>query len=458
MAQKIRTQLAEIADLVRSSPNGISKYQISDNLKISLHSRTILRRLASLIEDKTVVRRQDQGITKYFPLANADDLVQPPLNPENDHECIFSDKSQQILKFLVVPATERSNVTYSRSFLEDYVPNETHYIGLETRKHLLRNGIRFDDDLAAGTFAKQISQRLLIELSYNSSRLEGNSYSKLDTKRLIQEGLGADGKANKDTIMILNHKEAISLLIENAQDIDINSFSVKSIHGLLSNDLISNSDAVGDLRKISVGIGMSSYKPIDNPLVLEKQFELMLSKARLIRNPFEQCLFILIHLAYLQPFEDVNKRTSRIVCNLPLVKRNLCPLSFTDISADDYTKALLAVYEKNEIQPMLDVFVWAYIQSCNQYEVEKQSVVTVDADRIRYRYERRELICKIILAMQPLQEDAIKETTEEFCRERQISDYSKFAKHTLDDLQSIKNGATIGIRVTEKQLQDWREI
>lgn len=458
MTPKIRTQLIEIADLVRSSPDGISKYQISEKLKNSLHSRTILRRLASLIEDKTVVRRRDQGITKYFPLANADDLVQPPLNPKNDHERIFSDQSQQILKFLIVPATERSYVTYNRSFLEDYIPNETHYIGLETREQLLRNGIRFDEELAAGTFAKQISQRLLIELSYNSSRLEGNSYSKLDTRRLIQEGLGADGKANKDTIMILNHKEAISLLIENAQDIDINGFSVRSIHGLLSNDLISNRDAVGNLRKISMGIGMSSYKPIDNPLVLGELFELSLSKAREIRNPFEQSLFLLIHLAYLQPFEDVNKRTSRIACNIPLVKRNLCPLSFTDISTDDYAKALLAVYEKNEIQPMLDVFVWAYIQSCNQYEVVKQSVVTVDADRIKYRNERRELIGKIILAMQPLREDAIKEITEEFCRERHISDYSKFAKHTLDDLQSIKNGATIGIRVTEKQLQDWREI
>lgn len=146
---------------------------------------------------------------------------------------------------------------------------------------------------------KQISQHLLIELSYNSSRLEGNSYSKLETKRLIQEGLGADGKASKDTIMILNHKEAISLLIENAQDIDINGFSIKSIHGLLSNDLISNRDAVGNLRKISVGTGKSSYKPIDNPSILAELFELMLSKARKIRNPFEQCLFLLIHLAYL---------------------------------------------------------------------------------------------------------------------------------------------------------------
>ena len=202
MTQKIRTQLTEIADLVRSSPDGISKYQISEKLNGSLHSRTILRRLAILIEDKAVVRRLDQGITKYFPLANPDDLVQPPSNPENDHEFNFSEESQQILKFLTVPATERSYVTYNRSFLEDYIPNQTHYIGLETREQLLRNGIRFDEELAAGTFAKQISQRLLIELSYNSSRLEGNSYSKLDTKRLIQEGLGADGKANKDTIMI----------------------------------------------------------------------------------------------------------------------------------------------------------------------------------------------------------------------------------------------------------------
>ena len=89
-----------------------------------------------------------------------------------------------------------------------------------------------------------------------------------------------------------------------------------------------------------------------------------------------------MHLSYLQAFEDVNKRTSRLSCNVPFIKENLCPLSFTDVSRDAYTAALLAVYEKNNIEPMLELYAWAYIRSCKQYGVVKKSLGEIDAFRI----------------------------------------------------------------------------
>ena len=99
-------------------------------------------------------------------------------------------------------------------------------------------------------------------------------------------------------------------------------------------------------------------------------------------TPFEQSFFVLIHLSYLQAFEDVNKRTARLACNIPFIKNNLCPLSFTDVSRDDYSAALLTIYEQNEITPMLDLFCWAYSRSCNQYSIAKESLGEIDAFRI----------------------------------------------------------------------------
>ena len=84
-----------------------------------------------------------------------------------------------------------------------------------------------------------------------------------------------------------------------------------------------------------------------------------------------QSFFLLVHLSYLQAFEDVNKRTARLTCNIPFIKGNLCPLSFTDVPQEDYFKALLYFYETNEVQPALELFEWAYKKSCEQYDVVK---------------------------------------------------------------------------------------
>lgn len=124
--------------------------------------------------------------------------------------------------------------------------------------------------------------------------------------------------------------------------------------------------------------------------MLKDLLELILLKARKIEDPFEQSFFLLVHLSYLQAFEDVNKRTSRLSCNIPFIKQNLCPLSFTDVSRDNYTAALLAIYEKNEIGPMLDLFYWAYVRSCKQYGVVKQSLGEIAAFRIQYRQQMKQ--------------------------------------------------------------------
>ena len=452
----VKTQIDEIERLIAAHPDGLSRPEIVELLSFSLPKRTLQRRFSKLLDDRRISRKRDKTVYRYYPRTKTDAAV-TPANKLGWKE-YFGEENRKVLNFLETPARYRPNVYYNREFIDSYEPNVTSYVSKELRMRLLKCGVRFDDELAEGTYAKQISERLLIDLSYNSSRLEGNSYSILDTAKLIKEGIGADGRRNRDTIMILNHKEAILFLVENAQSIDINGQTIRDIHTLLSSDLLPNPAACGNLRTSPVRITNSAYNPIDVPDVLKEMFDLALSKSRSISDPFEQSFFLLVHLAYLQAFEDVNRRTSRIACNIPFVKRNLCPLSFTGVPTQSYRIALAAVYEKNEIQPMLEVFENAYVQSCSQYEAVKESLGTIDSYRIVYRRERRDLIGTIIIEKIRLDSDVIVQRIDEFCEEREIPNSDKFKTITLESLHNVREGARMGLRVTESQLQEWIKL
>ena len=167
--------------------------------------------------------------------------------------------------------------------------------------------------------------------------------------------------------MILNHKAAIEFLVEFIEDIGINRYTSCNLHAVLSNQLLENPKSCGRLRKIPVGISGSVYLPTGIPHLIEECFRTILEKAKSIRNPFEQAFFLTVHLPYLQPFEDVNKRVSRLAANIPLICSNLCPLSFVDVPHRTYLQGLLAVYELNRIDLLRDVFVWSYERSCAQF-------------------------------------------------------------------------------------------
>ncbi len=203
------------------------------------------------------------------------------------------------------------------------------------RTELLAHGQAVGADEPAGTYARRIAHRLLIDLSWNSSRLEGNTYSLLETERLIQEGEAASGKGALEAQMILNHKDALEFLIDSAGEIDFNRYTLLNLHALLSDNLLADPMACGRLRSISVGIGRTVFLPLEGPQRIEECFQQILDTAAAIADPFEQAFFAMVHLPYLQPFEDVNKRVSRLAANIPLIKRNLCPLSFVDVPATD---------------------------------------------------------------------------------------------------------------------------
>jgi len=451
MTPGAQKEIDEIVATLENHPEGLSRGKISENISFSINLKTLQRRLSSLAGAGLILKKGEKKATRYYP-AKESQKENKGQRRDKVHE-IFNRKSQNALKFLDTPLHAREKMSYNRDFLDSYAPNKTAYVPKGVRKKLFEEGKRFDKALAAGTYAQQICQRLLIDLSYNSSRLEGNTYSRLDTQKLVEEGITAEGKVHEETVMIMNHKEAILFLVENAQEIELNSLAIRNLHHLLSQDLLANPEACGNIRTIEVDIGQSTYKPLNNPHQLKELFELILFKARKIEDPFEQSFFLLVHLSYLQAFEDVNKRTSRLSCNIPFIKENLCPLSFTDVSRDNYTAALLAIYEKNNIEPMLELYAWAYMRSCEQYGVVKKSLGEIDAFRIQYRQQRKEVMGLVV--KKGLHGKPAENWIEDFCQQHDIKDAAKFTVMTLADLSTLHAGAIIGLGITEAQLNKW---
>ena len=196
--------------------------------------------------------------------------------------------------------------------------------------------------------------------------------------------------------MILNHKDAIEFLVGSAEEISFNRYTILNLHALLANNLLADPTAPGRLRRIAVGIEKSAYHPLEVPQLIEECFDQILATAAAIRDPFEQAFFVMAQLPYLQPFDDVNKRVSRLAANIPLIKENLSPLSFTDVPRSAYTDAMLGVYELNRTELLKDVFVWAYERSAARYTAVRQSLGEPDPFRLRHRAALREIIGEVV--------------------------------------------------------------
>ena len=346
---------------------------------LSFNRRTLQRRLARLEKAGRILIAGAGRATLYLP------IVTTEKSTEANDGIFLSTAAQEIQNRISRPLSGRQPVGYQRKFIDSYQPNVTWYLPAAIRNHLMDIGRRIGIDYAAGTYIRQILDRLLIDLSWVSSRLEGNTYSLLETERLIAFGEAATGKTPFETQMVLNHKAAIEFLVDAVDEIGFDRRTILNLHALLSDNLLGNPSASGRLRAIPVGIGKSVYEPPAVPQIIDEIFGQILNTAVAISDPFEQAFFVTLHLPYLQPFEDVNKRVSRLAANIPLIHHNLCPLSFMDVPEDLYINGLLGVYELNRIELMRDVFVWTYERSCNRYQVVRHTLGEPDTFRLRYR-------------------------------------------------------------------------
>ncbi|OFZ99624.1 MAG: cell filamentation protein Fic [Betaproteobacteria bacterium RBG_19FT_COMBO_58_11] len=304
--------------------------------------------------------------------------------------------SRDILAYVGQPLEIRKPVGYQRDFLDAYQPGRTWYLPEPLRRQLRKMGDTGQARLPAGTYSRAILNRLLIDLSWASSHLEGNTYTRLDTRELIEHGKAAHGKAAIETQMILNHKAAIELLVENADSVGFDRYTLLNLHSALSENLLPNPADEGRLRQHAVEITKSVYRPLSVPAQIDEMFDIVLDKASRIADPFEQSFFVLVHLPYLQPFADVNKRTSRIIANLPLIRVNLCPLTFLGVPEPAYSRAILGIYEQTRVELLRDLYVWAYERSTQEYLAIKHDLAEPDPQRLAYRNVIKETIRQVI--------------------------------------------------------------
>ena len=352
------------------------------------------------------------------------------------------------------PLMQRRPVGYDRSLLEDYRPNETFYLNDAAWRVRLREiGRTPFEQRPAGTYARDILNRLLIDLSWASSRLEGNTYTRLDTLNLIQHNREAQGKDRFETQMILNHKRAIEFLIEQAEDIGFDMFTFMNLHALLSENLLTDPAASGRLRERVVEISGTVYRPLGVPQQIEELFRTILEKAAAILDPLEQAFFVMVHVPYLQPFEDVNKRVSRLAANIPFIRNNLCPLSFVDVPERAYVEGTLAVYEHAKMDLLRDVFVWAYERSCDQFKAVTRTLPEPDPFRLQYRAELAEAVAEVVrsgsgndaAAVQPLAAGLVA-----------AADRNRFIDLVLGELRHLHEGNIARYRLRLAEFRAWK--
>lgn len=464
-AQEIDALMA----IVLKHPDGIGiaalEVAIAERLLAPMNRRTLQRRLERLIGSQLIevaggsVARvyrpgpkyaavQSNGgahtqVTEVVEIGEVDLYV--PVSAEG---AIIRDQVRQALM-------HRRPVGYQREFLADYEPGVTWYLPESTRVQLHEVGRTPKGELPAGTYARDILNRLMVDLSWASSRLEGNTYSRLDTQNLIEFGQAAQGKDIQETQMILNHKAAIEMLVEDADEAGFDAFTFQNLHAVLSQNLMREDAASGRLRRRPVEISGTVFYPLAMPQVLEDCFRLLLAKADAIPDPFEQAFFLMVQLPYLQPFEDVNKRVSRIGANLSLIKHNLCPLSFIDVPERAYQEGTLGVYELNQVALLRDVFVWAYERSCQRYLAITQTMVDPDPLKIKYREALTRAVQTVIKGQLAPTETAIRQLA---CESANGQDVDAFSRLLTEAIEHLHEGSVARFRLKRSEFTAWKAM
>lgn len=214
---------------------------------------------------------------------------------------------------------------------------------------------------------KKELERFIIELSWKSSKIEGNTYTLLDTERLLRDGIFSPVHTKDEAIMILNHKKAFEQVLTHlGNNKTIATFhELESIHKILVHDL----GVSHGIRSGAVGITGSVYLPLSIPQAIEGEVKKLIELIKKKEDHFSKAVIAIVCIGYLQPFEDGNKRTSRLFGNALLLESSLAPLSYRSVDEKKYREAMLVFYEQNSIEPFKKIFIEQYLFSCENYNL-----------------------------------------------------------------------------------------
>jgi len=339
---------AVVLEFIKNNPE-VSSKEIFEGISLPF-SYASLKRLLLSLKLKNLLSRKGRGKATKYVISPAYALLCPI-----DMETYYKKEiDQRVIKenfnFQLINETLRNIDLFTETDLK--------------KLNLLHK--KYENNIAqlSETARKKELERLAIDLSWKSSQIEGNTYSLLETERLLKEKETASGKTKEEAVMLINHKEAIDFIIDNPDYLlPLSVSKIEDIHRLLIKDL----GLEKNIRKRRVGVSGTNYKPLDNDFQIYESLSMMCELVNCKENVFEKALLSLVLISYIQPFVDGNKRTARIVSNAILISHTHCPVSFRTVDSIDYKKAMLLFYEQNNISNMKEIFINQFEFAVNTY-------------------------------------------------------------------------------------------
>jgi Fic family protein len=348
MPKKSENRKDDIIQFIRNNPKCTSQ-QILLGLGLKMSVIT-LRRVLQELSTRGLINALGELKSRKYEISSAYNIIRPIdigqyFEKEID-ERIIQDKFNHEL------------ITQTLNNISIYTDADLDYLNNLQEKFKLNSS-----KLNASEYKYEL-ERLAIDLSWKSSQIEGNTYSLLETERLLKDKETAAGKTKDEATMLLNHKDALDFIISHPDYINpLTISSIEDIHSILVKDL----DINKNVRKGRVGISGTNYKPLDNEFQIKEALESMCKVINSKENIFEKALLSLVLISYIQPFSDGNKRTARIISNAILMNNHYCPISFRTIDSIEYKKAMLIFYEQTNINPFKNVFVGQFEFAVNTY-------------------------------------------------------------------------------------------
>ena len=339
---------SEILQFLHFHPES-SRIDIETGLNLTESPATLKRMLASLVEKGDVDVVGQGRATRYSISAKAQ------VTMKIDIETYFKKETDE----RVVQSG------FNFALINEILPKVEIFTSEEMeRLNALQNQFKQNLQGISDTEYRKEMERLGIDLSWKSSQIEGNTYSLLETEKLLKEKQTASGKTKEEAVMLLNHKDALDFILDNPDYLkQLSIRRIEDVHSLLVKEL----DVDKGIRKRRVGITGTNYRPLDNDFQIREALEDSCKLINVKENVFEKAILALVLLSYIQAFADGNKRTARITSNAILIANGYCPISFRTVDSIDYKKAMLIFYEQNNISAFKQIFIEQFAFAVEQY-------------------------------------------------------------------------------------------
>lgn len=349
MASKAQRQQILI-DYISQHPQS----QISDfvhkfrEYQITITERTILRDIDKLLEQHLIVR-SGSGKNTHYSISAQQELLTPL-----DVDAYFEQD------YLKRPVKEQFNFDIFDTLQYDIFTNSEQDKLDQLQSDFIAKLARYDSQ----TIINKEYERIMIEFSWKSSEIEGNTYSLLDTEALIKNNIPNASKTQEETQMILNHKDAFNESIQHKADfLTLKLDNIEYIHRTLTKQI----GIAPNLRKEGVGITGTRYRPLDNQFQIQEAMSALIHLTNTTTSFFKKALIMLIMISYIQPFEDGNKRTARMMSNAILLAHNSIPLSYRIVDVVEYKKATILFYERNNLSYFKQIFIEQFEDAVQNY-------------------------------------------------------------------------------------------